>query len=542
MLALGFSFLLSRFRKEVERTLESGSSLAVAASVRVCAPYAALEMRELQAAPCGDVQRRVRRQLQIQLCFYVIAVLVSAVLLLEAALIHERHTLPEWLVMQAGALWPLGPMLAVFLRVRRRTVFLGAGAFLAALGLVAWLFQPVFGFMAFHAVLGVLLMPLLVGRARRAMTWKILALGVALIAGLRLDYLYLHGAPQWLTEFMIRAADRPPFLTRVLALVLPGALAALVLWRAAPWFFRLLGALRLNDRLLALGSYWLSYCAISGAGAIDFREDSSEWWMEASIAGSSVLPLAAALWAGAWLAKRACPAPSREPRLLYLRSFRSEKGTELFEWLRDMLLNVSSIDLIAGPDLAPVLASTQELVEFVGRGSGRKYLHDLASFEARRAEVDGRMDIEGRHRIHEYYCGNEIWTRVFRRLAQDADVVLIDVRGLQSPKDGVAYELQELIRWVPLKRVIVVTDRSRPAGLLDLLAQAAWQSLPANSPSTHVRHPSIALFELDPERPSESQRLLGHVCAILEKPRVRAPAPRSPALAPVLRWSSASRP
>jgi hypothetical protein len=78
----------------------------------------------------------------------------------------------------------------------------------------------------------------------------------------------------------------------------------------------------------------------------------------------------------------------------------------------------------------------------------------------------------------------------------------------------------ELIWHVPLGDFIVVTDRSRPPGLLEFLVRSTWRTLPDTSPNSNASHPAISLFELDERDVSEPERLVGHICHILEKPRV----------------------
>jgi hypothetical protein len=525
LLGLGFWLLLCRFRKEVRRSLEAaGAKRRPPVTPRVpSGPFPAL--RVLQAAPPTCGLRQATRRLHIQLGCYFSAVLASAALLTQATLLHEH---PGWrlrLVVFLGFVWPLGPMMAVLIKARRRTVLLGAGVLFAVLGLAVWQAGAMHGFMAFHVVVGLVLCPLLVWRVRGSAPWVFLALAVVPVARASMSHPDFHGAPHWLATVVAGGDARRAILVALLVLVLSVALAGVLFWRAAPWLVRVYEALRLNDRSLALGFFWLSYCALSAAAIVNVSRASAPWWVEASIAGSSVLPIAAAVLAGLGLGRWSGSDPgAREPRVLHLRSFQATRGAELFEELQPLLLNVAGLDLIAGPDLATSVARLQELMDFIGQGAGRKYLHDVAAFEARRQALDRRLDIERRHRVHEYYCGNDVWVEVFRRLAADADAVLIDVRGLTGPDSGIAYELTELIRWVPLEKVVVVTDRARPPELLETVARRAWDALPDGSPNASAHPPAPSIFEIDPGKASEAERLVGHLCAILEKPRVRAAA------------------
>jgi len=509
-LALVLSLLLlCRFQKDVVRTLESGGAGPKPASpggAPSAGPGPALVT--LQAPAPVERFQRARRQVRAQIGWWVGAVVASANCLVAAMLIPAHPGPRSWLLELMAHLWPLGPMLAVLLRVRLWKVILGCGATFAVVCLLTWDAVNATVALGFNLVQTFLLVPLLVRRVRSAAPWVFLGLSVALAAGLGMLFLLFEPSVQQVVTKPAEAlgvGNAPVVVSTTLAIAV--VLGALAFWRLAPRFVRLSAALRLNDRILTLGSFWLSYCAVDIAGLINSSHGSTERWTELGFAAASVLPVIAALVMGL---RRA---PADERRVLYLRSFKSAQGTDLFERLQDLLLNTCGIDLIAGPDLATALARPQELLEFVGRSGGRKYLHDLRGFEARRAALDRRLDAEGRHRVHEYYCGNEIWRDVFRRLAADASAVLIDVRGLQGPESGVATELQELVRWVPLERVIVVTDGSRPAGLLEFLTGSAWRSLPAGSPNAGTERPAISVFEVASGRRSEVERLMGHICA-----------------------------
>ncbi len=212
-------------------------------------------------------------------------------------------------------------------------------------------------------------------------------------------------------------------------------------------------------------------------------------------------------------------------RILYLRSFDGgRKSVDLFSRLGAHLLNVAGIDLIAGPDLATALARPHELLDFLAGKAGRKYIHDWASFEAKRSRTDLRVDAEGRQRVAEYYCGNGIWKEVFRRLADDALAVLIDVRGVVRPAAGCAYELAELVRRVPLGRVLVVLDGNTRREVLETIVTEAWSRLPLDSPNLNDPNPRLAFFSYDDRKGSDVMRLYAHVCAMLEGSRVHAGA------------------
>jgi hypothetical protein len=524
LLSLAVSLvLLSRFRRDVLRNLRAGETCAASlppADVPASAGDPIPGTLVLRVAPPTDEFRRAGQRLRRQLIGYAFAALASTVPLVQAHLVFAHPSWRMWPVMFVGFAWPLCAVLAAFMKRRGRIRWI-VGGYVAAAALACMAsggVRDALEFLMFHILESILLLPILVSRARAAAPWVWLILLIIVSAGLGMNYLLYGDMAQRVVPIVAWLSGlRSAPVATVLSLALTICLAALVFWRVSPRLAQLYGVLRLNDRLLTFGSFWLAYCVLIGGDLMNLLEHSDSLPAASALVVTSwAVVLTVALIGAQWTATARAARQATPGRVLYLRSFKDSRHVKLFDGIQDLLLNVATVDLIAGPDLATTLARPQELLEFLGRAAGRKYLHDLDDFERRRSAMDQRLDLEGRHRVNEYYCGNGLWIDVFRRLAADAGAVLIDIRGLLSAEAGVAYELTELIRRVPLGRIIVVTDQQRPPGLLGSLVRSAWQALPADSPNARILNPVLSIFEPDEKAPSEAVRLFGHVCHALQ--------------------------
>jgi hypothetical protein len=73
--------------------------------------------------------------------------------------------------------------------------------------------------------------------------------------------------------------------------------------------------------------------------------------------------------------------------------------------------------------------------------------------------VDDELDVDGRYRVTEFFCHDNIWKSVFSKLAPTADSVLMDLRGFSRQNAGCVFEIEELCRLIPLTRVTFLTNQ-----------------------------------------------------------------------------------
>ena len=81
-------------------------------------------------------------------------------------------------------------------------------------------------------------------------------------------------------------------------------------------------------------------------------------------------------------------------------------------------------------------------------------------------ERDTRPDRDLRLRVNDFFCYDDTWKMVLSRLVHESDAVLMDLRGFSRRNAGCVFELHELVRLVPLDRVVFVVDRRTDETLL----------------------------------------------------------------------------
>jgi hypothetical protein len=159
----------------------------------------------------------------------------------------------------------------------------------------------------------------------------------------------------------------------------------------------------------------------------------------------------------AWL--RDDDAGRKSPTLLVLRSFSiGRDGERLFDLIDRAWRRVGSIQLIAGLDLARRTVEPHEFLDFVSGKLARRFIDGPAAMDQRLRERDLRPDRDGRFRVNDFFCYDDTWKMVLSRLVHDSDVVLMDLRGFSAQNAGCIFELHELVRLVPLVRVVFIVD------------------------------------------------------------------------------------
>jgi hypothetical protein len=127
--------------------------------------------------------------------------------------------------------------------------------------------------------------------------------------------------------------------------------------------------------------------------------------------------------------------------------------------------------------------------------------------------LDTRPDPDGRHRVNEFFCRADTWQMTMRRLAARSDSVLMDLRSFSPANQGCLYELEQLLRLVPLERVMLLIDDTTDRPLLEQTLQAMWQWLPAEAPDRGRHSAPLRLFQATSGSPAEVSALLRHLIA-----------------------------
>jgi hypothetical protein len=285
-------------------------------------------------------------------------------------------------------------------------------------------------------------------------------------------------------------------------LMLAGAAGAGVLgWQVLKWLGRRHVARRSSDQALTLEAMWLLFALVQ---TVSFAFEGLAWLASGVVAFAAWKLVTSAGFRLAGLGRRTTAAAGHEqpnalahpPALLLLRVFAlGARSERLFDALGKRWLRIGNIDMIAGPDLVTTAVEPHEFLDFVGGRLSRQFVRDEADLALRFNARALGPDPDGRHRVNEFFCHDDTWRPTMLRLAQAADVVLMDLRGFTPQNQGCRYELQQLLDFVALERVVVLIDAESPRDFIDGTLQTLWQASRADSPNRAARPARVSLLE-----------------------------------------------
>ncbi|MDO8847099.1 MAG: hypothetical protein Q7W51_01750 [Coriobacteriia bacterium] len=155
----------------------------------------------------------------------------------------------------------------------------------------------------------------------------------------------------------------------------------------------------------------------------------------------------------------------------------------LFDYLSRVWLHVGAVHMIAGPDLVTATVSPPEFLVFLSGRMSRRFIHDSIDLGAYLSGLDLAPDPDGRYRVNQLFCRDNVWRDAMRGLAGVSAAVLMDLRGFTPANRGCAYEIGELLQGVPLGRVVFAVDGTTDRLFLDALFEEIRTGLPVESPN-----------------------------------------------------------
>jgi hypothetical protein len=293
---------------------------------------------------------------------------------------------------------------------------------------------------------------------------------------------------------VIVAVGQPLGLGATALFVLMHVVGFAVLGVLGWWLLGLIGrryrAKRLSDQSLTIDSLWLLFGVVQ---PITLAFEGWGWICTGLVAFASYK---LATLAGFALWQRRTARANHAPMLLLLRVFalgrRSEQFFDAFStWWR----RAGSISLIAGPDLLTTVVEPHEFLAFVSGQVSRQFVQSAADLERRLAELDRQPDPDGRFRVNEFFCHADTWQMTMRRLAQESDAVLMDLRSFARANQGCLYELEQLLDIVDLERVVFLVDHTTDRPFLEETLQHLWQRVDRESPNRTAGAPTVHLFQ-----------------------------------------------
>lgn len=335
------------------------------------------------------------------------------------------------------------------------------------------------------AVTGSVLLPFIVGNARR-LDLPLIRIGRAL---------GLDGSGVFIGLF-------------ILGFLLFGVIGWLMLQWIGGWYKRK----KISEQSITMDAIWLLFGVFQSIGL--FFE--GEIWFLTSLLSFVVYKIISR--AGfSWLARNASTS-RKNPNLLLLRVFSLGRRSErLFDVLGMHWRYVGSIRLIAGPDLATTTMEPHEFLDFLGGKLARRFIDSAQTFDLRISEMDIQPDRDGQFRVNDFFCYEDTWRMVLSQLIGNSDVVLMDLRGFSAQNAGCVFEISELINVVPLGRVLFITDDTTDEPFLRQVVQRSWDHMRPSSPNRLSTAGVLHIFRLKGLSEGELQQLL-HVLSMAVQP------------------------
>jgi hypothetical protein len=311
---------------------------------------------------------------------------------------------------------------------------------------------------------------------------------IAIVSSLNLSFGFV-GADQTRIEWVARAGE-------ALGLGVAGTLLLLVAvfavgtgavgWIVLTIIGRLYRARAITDQTLIIDSMFLLFAF---AHALDLTFRGQLWLLSGLVA--FVIYKIVSIAAFAVFRSRSDPAP----RLLLLRVFSLGKRSErLFDAFGKLWRRKGSIRMIAGPDLLASTIEPHEFLDFLQGRLARRFIADAGDVASRLSEGDETRRFDGRRGVVELFCHDDTWRIALKRLVEDSDAVLMDLRGFTPSNRGCAYEIDALVDLAPLDRVVFVIDKTTDETFLRTTFAAGWASTSAQSPNRDNPAPRAKVF------------------------------------------------
>ena len=233
----------------------------------------------------------------------------------------------------------------------------------------------------------------------------------------------------------------------------------------------------------------------------------------------SVVFLAYLLVSKGLLRKWAQPDSSSVPRLLILRVFSLGSRSRSLYWnVAKLWRRVGTTSLLSGPDLIEATVEPNEFLYFLSR-RWKRVLSQTREVGFLALESDNKKpDPDGFYRVDEYFCKHDNWQQTMVDLAKKSDVVLMDVRGLTASNLGSLFELQQLMNFVALDRIILLAEHHTSGNFLEHTLQQLWERTRPGSVNQREIYPEISVFSPRGDVRDHIPELVGLLEA---RPRIR---------------------
>ena len=189
-------------------------------------------------------------------------------------------------------------------------------------------------------------------------------------------------------------------------------------------------------------------------------------------------------------------AATRVPRrLLLLRPFNDGRlRSDLLDALDGSWRRTGTVDLVVGGDLAVRTISGPVLESVLAGTVQRHFLRHPDEVDDWLARLPRQVALDGRFPLNEVHCDPAVWQAVVTALADVADVVLMDLRGMRARNRGALFELRMAVQRVELSRIVLLADPRTDERALTEVAEEAWRARPDRVPGRVDTDPRLVVL------------------------------------------------
>ncbi|MBP6624959.1 MAG: hypothetical protein KA198_07290 [Chitinophagaceae bacterium] len=201
------------------------------------------------------------------------------------------------------------------------------------------------------------------------------------------------------------------------------------------------------------------------------------------------------------------------PKLLLLRVFRlGEKSRTLYERICRHWRYAGIIQMISGPDLATSTVDPHEVMAYIGGELRNFFCEDETSIQRNINAVDIKPDIDSTYRVTEFFCRDNNWKEVLKRLVKSNDLVLMDIRKFSPDFKGCQFEIKSLIQYFPIEKIIFIIDQDTQLDFTKSVFLEGFQGVDQTSPNV-VPPSKITFYKTDKQTINDADGLLRMLCS-----------------------------
>lgn len=150
---------------------------------------------------------------------------------------------------------------------------------------------------------------------------------------------------------------------------------------------------------------------------------------------------------------------SSNKRLLVLRVFsRDRRGERLLDEIEYRWRFIGPIVLIGGKDVAERTIDPAKAANFLRGRLKDIFVPSLHALDKQVAALDETPDPDGRYRVNEFFCFDDLWKDAVRQLLDSSDAVVVDLTEFSAERKGTAYELGLLMQRGALPRCVFLVS------------------------------------------------------------------------------------